>query len=68
MNIRVNGETYPIEGTMTILDLLIEQGVKSPEMVSVQLNGRFIDSKDLDATVIKEDDQIDHLYFMSGGV
>lgn len=64
---RVNGEDYPLEGETTVMGLLIEQEVRTPEMVSVQLNGRFLDSKDLDTTIIKENDQIDYLYFMSGG-
>lgn len=67
MIVRVNGEDYPLEGEITVLELLIKQEVKTPEMVSVQLNGRFVDSKDIDTTMIKENDQIDYLYFMSGG-
>ncbi len=67
MIIRVNGEDYPLEGETTVLDLLIKEEVKPPEMVSVQLNGRFVDSENLDTTIIKENDHIDYLYFMSGG-
>ena len=67
MDIHVNGETYPLEEEISVLALLIKQEVKTPEMVSVQLNGKFVDSEDLDTTVIKEGDQIDFLYFMSGG-
>jgi len=67
MNLRVNGEDYVVEGEITVLGLLIEQGVKSPEMVSVQLNNRFVDTKDFGTTVLKENDQIDHLYFVGNG-
>jgi sulfur carrier protein len=67
MMIRVNGESYALEEEMTILALLIKEEVKNPEMVSVQLNGEFVPTDDLDATVISENDEIDYLYFMSGG-
>lgn len=68
MNIRINGEDTSIESDgITILALLKEQDVTSPEMVSVQLNGSFVSSEDLDVTALKEDDELDYLYFMSGG-
>ncbi len=68
MNIRINGEDSSIESDgMTILAVLEQQEVKSPEMVSVQLNGKFVSSDDLDVTVLKENDELDYLYFMSGG-
>lgn len=68
MNIRINGEDTSIESDgITILALLKEQDVTSPEMVSVQLNGSFVSSEDLDVTALKENDELDYLYFMSGG-
>jgi len=68
MDITVNGEVCSIEddGT-TILALLKERKVHTPEMVSVQLNGHFIGRADLDTTVLKNNDALDYLYFMSGG-
>ena len=68
MIIQVNGEAYTLEEEeMTILALLEKEKVKTPEMVSVQLNGRFVSSENLDTTVIRENDAVDYLYFMSGG-
>lgn len=68
MNIRINGEDTSVESDgITILALLKEQDVTSPEMVSVQLNGSFVSSEDLDVTALKENDELDYLYFMSGG-
>ena len=67
MLIHVNGEERPLEEGTTVLDLLKREKVETPEMVSVQLNGRFVDSEDLGTTVIGEDDAVDYLYFMSGG-
>ncbi len=68
MNIRINGEDSSIESDgMTILAVLEQQEVKSPEMVSVQLNGKFVSSDDFGVTVLKENDELEYLYFMSGG-
>lgn len=68
MIIQVNGESYTLEGEdMTILALLKKEEVKTPEMVSVQLNGRFVSSENLGTTVVRENDAVDYLYFMSGG-
>ncbi len=68
MNIQLNGDAYTVEGDdATILSLLKREDVKNPEMVSVQLNGKFVNSESLGTTTIREDDEIDYLYFMSGG-
>ncbi|MBW1699265.1 MAG: sulfur carrier protein ThiS [Deltaproteobacteria bacterium] len=66
--IKVNGKTYQTQKeNITILELLKERGVKSPDMVSVQINGTFVKRENFGTTVVKEKDQIDFLYFMSGG-
>jgi sulfur carrier protein len=36
-------------------------------MVSVQLNGEFVDRQQFAATMFKEGDEVDFLYFMGGG-
>ncbi len=68
MNIVVNGKKQTIEETeFTVAQLLELNKVEQPEMVSVQLNEEFVDSDDYAETVIKENDEIDFLYFMGGG-
>jgi thiamine biosynthesis protein ThiS len=47
---------------------LITLDVEMPEMVAVQLNGEFVNKKDLEKTILHENDEIDFLYFMGGGV
>ena len=41
--------------------------VESVEMVSAQLNGSFIDKNDFDNISLKENDELEFLYFMGGG-
>ncbi len=68
MKIIVNGEPQTAEhARLTVADLLILNKVEHPETVSVQLNGKFIDSKLYSTTRIAENDDIDFLYFLGGG-
>jgi sulfur carrier protein len=68
MNIRVNGETKSLEdGEVTVARLLDIQQVESPDMVSVQRNGDFVERADFSSTMLAENDEIEFLYFMGGG-
>jgi sulfur carrier protein len=68
MNIKVNGESQAVgKASLTVAELLTLNKVEQPETVSVQLNGKFIDSKLYPATHIKENDEVDFLYFLGGG-
>jgi sulfur carrier protein len=66
--ITVNGEPQAIqEETITVAQLLIHNKVEMPEMVSVQLNGEFLDRQFFETTTLKHADEVDFLYFMGGG-
>ena len=68
MQIEINGELEQFEKSeLSILNLLEAKQVESPDMVSVQLNGEFIDKKKYSTTVILENDNVEFLYFMGGG-
>jgi len=68
MQIEINGELEQFEKSeLSILNLLEAKQVESPDMVSVQLNGEFIDKKKYSTTVILENDSVEFLYFMGGG-
>jgi sulfur carrier protein len=67
MKLVLNGkETYLGEG-LTVSRLLIEQKVKMPEMVSVELNGQILKRSEFENTTLNEDDKVEFLYFMGGG-
>jgi len=36
-------------------------------MVSIQLNGQFVNREDFDSTKVSDGDELDFLYFMGGG-
>jgi len=65
--IKVNGKPQEIPEGTTLASLLTLNNISQPDMVSVQMNGEFVLGKDYEATVLKEDDEVDFLYFMGGG-
>jgi len=68
MKIKINGEEKKFSGdSMTVAELLKVGDVETPEMVSVQLNGSFVDKKDYASTFVSENEEVDFLYFMGGG-
>ena len=68
MKIKVNGKDQSIKkAAVSVSELLKMNKVESIEMVSVQLNGNFIDKNDFDKISLKENDELDFLYFMGGG-
>ena len=52
---------------LTVSELLAEQNVKMPEMVSVELNGRILKRSEFENTTLNEGDKVEFLYFMGGG-
>lgn len=68
MQITVNGEIEQLKDPkVTITRLLEIKQVESPDMVSVQHNGVFIDRSNYPTTILTENDELDFLYFMGGG-
>ncbi len=67
MKIKVNNKIQELEKEISLTDLLVKNKVEIPEMVSVQLNGEFVKKENFKTTIIKENDEVDFLYFMGGG-
>ncbi|MHC4337121.1 MAG: sulfur carrier protein ThiS [Planctomycetota bacterium] len=67
MKLVVNGKETDVTDGLTVNRLLVEQSVKMPEMVSVELNGQILRRTKFDATILKDDDKVEFLYFMGGG-
>ena len=69
MKLQINGENESLDvETLTVSELLKLKEVKMPEMVSVELNGDILDRNDFDSTLVKENDDVEFLYFMGGGM
>jgi len=67
MLIKVNGKPQQLEKKISVADILALNKVEMPDMVSVQLNGEFLKKEQYTAVTLKENDEIDFLYFMGGG-
>lgn len=65
--ITVNGEVQEVQSGISLTELIKQNNVEQPEMVSVQLNDDFVDRTEWDSLEIKEGDVVDFLYFMGGG-
>lgn len=63
----VNGEAQEVQLPLTLTELIKQNDVQQPEMVSVQVNEDFADRSEWDGIQIKEGDNVDFLYFMGGG-
>ena len=63
----VNGESQEVQLPLTLTELIKQNDVQQPEMVSVQVNEDFVDRSEWDGIQIKEGDTVDFLYFMGGG-
>jgi sulfur carrier protein len=67
MKLSVNGQENNFSDNLTVSGFLVEQKVKMPEMVSVELNGQILRRAEFEQTSLKEGDKVEFLYFMGGG-
>jgi sulfur carrier protein len=67
MKLCLNGEESDFSDGLTISELLVEQEVTTPEMVSVELNGQILKRSKIEGTVLKDGDKVEFLFFAGGG-
>ena len=67
MNITVAGEKKEVKEGLTVAELIVAENVETPQYVTVSVNEEFVESSAFDATVLKEGDVVEFLYFMGGG-
>ncbi len=67
MQIKVNGEIQQVSEQINLTQLLNDNQVDNPDMVSVQVNGEFIAKEDYASTILSNGVEVDFLYFMGGG-
>ena len=65
--ITVNGEAQEVQLPLSLTELIKQNNVEQPEMVSVQVNEEFADRTEWDGIQIKDGDSVDFLYFRGGG-
>ncbi len=67
MKVTIAGNTKDIAEGSTLAQLVIDEKVENPEYVTVTVNDEFVENHDLANVVVKENDNIEFLYFMGGG-
>ena len=67
MKLTVNGKETYVGSDLNVSRLLIEQNVKMPDMVSVELNGEILRRLQFENTLLREGDKVEFLFFMGGG-
>jgi sulfur carrier protein len=65
--IYVNGDAQEVNLPLNVSELIQQNNVVQPDMVSVQVNEEFADANDWNSIQLKEGDKVDFLYFMGGG-
>jgi sulfur carrier protein len=63
----VNDEEQEVSLPFTLSELIRQNNVLQPDMVTVQINGEYIQRENFDTTAINDGDAVDFLYFMGGG-
>ena len=66
MKLILNGKESDFSDGLTVSELLVEEQVKTPEMVSVELNGQILKRSKFD-TILKNGDKVELLFFAAGG-
>lgn len=66
MRIMVNGEPREARDGWTLLELLRAMGVEK-DRIAVELNGRVVRARELDAVALKERDRVEIVRFVGGG-
>lgn len=67
MLVVIAGEKKEIEQGTSIAKLIVDEKIENAEYVTVSLNDEFVDKADFEKTELKENDNIEFLYFMGGG-
>lgn len=67
MTITVAGEKKEVKDYLTLPELIEQENVDMPEYVTVSINDEFVPSEEKTATVLKDGDNVEFLYFMGGG-
>ena len=67
MTVVIAGEKKEIERGTSIAKLIVDEKIENAEYVTVSLNDEFVDRADFEKTELKENDNIEFLYFMGGG-
>ena len=67
MMIQVSGKKTEVENGITVMQLMEQQKVETPQYVTVAVNNAFLPMDCYECCSLKEGDAVEFLYFMGGG-
>ncbi len=67
MKLTVNGKIFKANPNISVIALLKEKNVESPDMVSAEINGKITRKEKYSKIELRENDRVEFLYFMGGG-
>ena len=69
MKLSVNGKETDFDGidNISVTELLTKLDVKTPDIVTVWINGKIAKRAGFDSTLLREGDSMDFRYFVVGG-
>lgn len=67
MKITVAGVQKEVADGLTVAQLIVDENVETPQYVTVTINDEFVENGTFEKTVLKDDDNVEFLYFMGGG-
>jgi thiamine biosynthesis protein ThiS len=67
MNLIINGEDRQFDSALTVAALLDRLGMK-PDRVAVELNRKLVPREGWGTTQLSDDDKIEIVHFVGGGV
>ena len=67
MMIQISGKKKEVEDGITVMRLMEQQKVETPQYVTVAVNNAFLPTERYDSFSLKEGDTVEFLYFMGGG-
>lgn len=67
MKLLLNGKEEILNDNITISKLLEDKKIRK-EVVTVELNGKIINREEYDSTIVKNNDVLEFVYFMGGGL
>ena len=67
MMILVSGKRMKVDDGFTVMQLMEQQKVETPQYVTVAVNNAFLPMERYECFSLKDGDTVEFLYFMGGG-
>lgn len=67
MKLHVSGKVIEVEDNITVLQLMEQQKIETPQYVTVVVNNAFLPMDRYECFSLRDGDTVEFLYYMGGG-